>query len=479
MQVDGHHSEELFQAPGVPGTLLGWLRLWFLLRDPVGRRAYALSGFGLMALKYAVELSVLLLLTGLFYSPFEFVNPMVSTRQRFLVGLNSGISMIWVAWTLPFLWIALSMSVRRALDGGISPWHGLWILVPFLNLLAMLLLVCLPTSATDPQSDGTARPTFQPPQTGETATTLWAMIGGIGVGALFASVIVQLSVYVLKDYGATLFFGTPFITGLASSYLFNLRASRSWSGSFAVAAASVALCGLGMLLFALEGVICLVMAAPIVLPLGMFGAPLGKFLVDRRRGLHREFIGALLVVPLLATVEAQFPAGDEFVVVSSIDIAAPPAEVWRQVIAFPEITERPEWFFRLGISCPTGARISGSGVGATRECLFTTGTFVEPITAWDEPRRLAFDVREQPAPMFELTPYRHIHPPHLDGAFLSTRGEFELLPLPDGGTRLTGRTWYTLDIRPHTYWTIWTDWIIHRIHMRVLRHIKQVAEGSG
>jgi hypothetical protein len=148
------------------------------------------------------------------------------------------------------------------------------------------------------------------------------------------------------------------------------------------------------------------------------------------------------------------------------------------VIGFPEITERPEWFFQMGISCPTNARVNGQGVGATRECIFTTGKFIEPITAWDAPRRLAFDVREQPVPMFELTPYRHIHPPHLDGAFLSTRGEFELVELSDGGTRLIGRTWYTLDIRPHAYWTIWSDWLVHRIHQRVLRHIKRLAEDA-
>ena len=41
------------------------------------------------------------------------------------------------------------------------------------------------------------------------------------------------------------------------------------------------------------------------------------------------------------------------------------------------------------------------------------------------------------------------------------------------------RTWYKLDIRPHAYWTIWSDWLIHRIHHRVLRHIKRLAEDDG
>jgi hypothetical protein len=80
--------------------------------------------------------------------------------------------------------------------------------------------------------------------------------------------------------------------------------------------------------------------------------------------------------------------------------------------------------------------------------------------------------------MFELTPYRHVHPPHLDGAFRTTRGEFELSELPNGGTRLIGRSWYTLDIHPLAYWTIWSDWLVHRIHHRVLRHIKRLAENK-
>jgi hypothetical protein len=186
-----------------------------------------------------------------------------------------------------------------------------------------------------------------------------------------------------------------------------------------------------------------------------------------------------LVLPALTALESRLPPANEFVVVSHIDIEAPREAVWRNVVGFTKITEPPEWIFRLGVACPEEARILGAGVGARRECIFTTGKFVEPITVWEEPGRLAFDVSEQPSPMFELTPYRHIHPPHLDLSFRSVRGEFELLELPGGGTRLVGRTWYNLDIRPHAYWTVWSDWLVHRIHLRVLRHIKRLAESRS
>lgn len=465
-------------TPAPPRGLLGWLRLWFLLRDPVGRREYALSGFGLMAFKYGIEAVATGWLTGRFYSPLDFINPLLSARQEFLAGAPGWFGLAWVLWTLPFLWIAIGMSIRRAQDAGVSPVNGLWVLVPVVNLVVMLVLACLASArAQSAAQDDSVQFSSANVDLSGTPVVL-AVLAGIFCGALYASAVCAATISIFHDYGSALFFGTPFVTGVASSYALNRQVSASYSASIVVAVAALLFSGLGLLLFAAEGAICILMAAPIVAPLGMLGAPVGKFLADRRRRIHAGLIGALIVVPLWAAVEGQLPHRNEFVVTSSVDIAAPPEVVWQNVIAFPDITDEPEWLFRWGISCPQGARISGRGVGATRECIFTTGKFIEPITTWDAPRRLAFDVRDQPAPMFELSPYRDLHPPHLDSAFRSMRGEFELIKLENGGTRLVGRTWYTLDIRPLDYWTIWTDWLIHRIHLRVLRHIRQVAENS-
>ncbi|HYE98796.1 MAG TPA: hypothetical protein VEJ18_07790, partial [Planctomycetota bacterium] len=124
------------------------------------------------------------------------------------------------------------------------------------------------------------------------------------------------------------------------------------------------------------------------------------------------------------------------------------------------------------------AEIRGRGVGAVRRCVFSTGPFVEPITVWDEPRELAFDVTAQPAPMEEWSPWPNVRPPHVDGFFVSRRGRFRLEDLGDGRTRLHGTTWYTNRMWPQAYWQVWSDWIVHRIHGRVLAHVKALAEAS-
>ncbi len=101
---------------------------------------------------------------------------------------------------------------------------------------------------------------------------------------------------------------------------------------------------------------------------------------------------------------------------------------------------------------------------------------MEPIEIWDEPHLLKFAVTASPPPMVEWSPYRHIHPPHLDGYFQSERGQFLLEALPDGGTRLHGTTWYRNRMWPNAYWSIWSDHIVHGIHEQVLEHIKRNAE---
>ena len=103
---------------------------------------------------------------------------------------------------------------------------------------------------------------------------------------------------------------------------------------------------------------------------------------------------------------------------------------------------------------------------------------MEPIDVWDVPHRLSFSVRQQPPVMEEWSPFE-IKPPHLaQNYLLSRRGEFLLTELPDGGTRLEGTTWYENRFWPGIYWQLWSDYFIHRIHMRVLEHIKKLAEKS-
>ncbi len=362
----------------------------------------------------------------------------------------------------------MSMSVRRSADAGHSPWLGLMVLVPIVNLVFMLFLCALPSAAGETWSPRHHVPGHQE----RTSSALLAL----GLSLMLGGAMMVMCVALLASYGGSLFFGTPLLMGVVAAYFFNQPCPRGYGASVGLAVAAVMLGGLALLLFALEGLICVAMALPLMLPLGALGGVLGKAIADSTRRPTVELVAAVMFLPLLAVTEAQLPNPTEYEVLSVVEIDAPPETVWKQVIAFPELPPAQEWYFRAGIACPERARIEGEGVGGTRYCEFTTGTFVEPITVWQPPTRLAFDVSEQPAPMFELSPYRHVHPPHLDGYLRSNHGEFRLVALPEGQTRLEGRTWYEFDMFPQSYWTLWSHLLIHRIHERVLLHVKSLAE---
>lgn len=450
------------------------VRLLFGFRERVSRRAYLTAGVVLMAVKYGTDATVAALVTGRFFTPWDYINPLVFLRKRALTGGPEAptpeLLLIGLAlFSLPFMWIAVTMTMRRAADAGRSPWFGLLILVPGANYLTMLAFASVPSVTRS------SWPLPVPPVSPD--ARLRSALLGVLCGASIAAGMTALSVYVLGSYGASLFFGTPLVIGAASSYIFNHGHPRTLQASIIVALVAIAISGAGLLLFALEGVLCLAMAAPVACGLAVLGAIIGRAIAVGSNAPGAQAAVAVLALPLLAGAETTLdePLAREVMTVREID--APPEVVWQNVVTFSELPPPHEWFFEAGIAYPLRARIEGSGVGAVRFCEFSTGPFVEPITVWDEPRRLSFSVTAQPKPMHEWSPYDAVNAPHLQGAMKSERGEFRLTAL-DGGrrTRLEGSTWYTLHMAPALYWRVWAEWLLHAIHTRVLAHIEELSE---
>lgn len=446
------------------------LRLWFGFTLPVDRKSYALSGFALMALKYAIEAGAAWALTRRIYSPLDFLDPRLEQRQAFFAGGGLVVDVSLMALSMVCLWIALSMSIRRAVDAGHRAAFGLLVLVPVGNLATMLYLAARPT---DPLS------TWVPPGSKQPHAALLrpALVGvAVGVGVLFA--LFPILVYGAKDYSLLLFLVMPLLSSTAAAYAFNRPFGFSLGASIAVAELNVAIGSLALLLFALEGVLCIAMALPLMAVTAVLGGVLGHVLASQAAMRRRDWLAVLLLLPVLMGAEHWVPPPPSREVVTGVEIDAPPEVVWRHVVSFGEIVAPPAWYFAAGIAYPVRARIEGQGVGAVRYCEFSTGAFVEPITVWDPPRRLAFDVSAQPPPMRELSPWGEIAAPHLEDTLRSRRGEFRLVALADGRTRLEGSTWYTLDMGPQAWWTLWSDALIHRIHARVLDHIRTLSEGT-
>jgi len=447
-------------------VLARWLRLWFGFSDPVDRGTYFRHGLGLTAFKYGLDALLIWRFADRVWTPLDYLNPLLQARQELLQDGPAWLLPLLIAMALPFLWIGVSMSMRRAIDAGRSPWIALLFFVPVINFVLMAILSLAPPLSK-------MQWPVEPPPLAMDDRIKSAMLG-VAASVAITLLTVGIGVYLRRSYSTGFFLGVPFTVGYISSYIYNHGHARPAGQSILLAMGSVTIAAGSLVIFALEGVICIAMAWPIALAVAFPGAVLGRVMATRDVRASTG-AGLALLVPLLVGVEPR-PTPPSQEVLTIVEIAAPPEIVWRHVVTFPDLPPPTEWLFRAGVAAPTRARIEGRGVGAIRYCDFTTGSFVEPITAWEENRLLAFDITAQAPPMNEVTPYRDVHPPHLDGYFRATHGEFRLIPLPGGRTRLEGRTRYVVDMFPQVYWTVPARAIVTAIHTRVLHHIQTLAE---
>ncbi|MBK8633683.1 MAG: hypothetical protein IPN72_09015 [Saprospiraceae bacterium] len=284
------------------------------------------------------------------------------------------------------------------------------------------------------------------------------------------------SVFIFKEYGWTVFTVVPFFLGMIPPLIYGSRIEITRREAIKIGFATLGLFCLSTLLFAIEGIICIIMASPLIALCTWLGSLLGFYFVKKKETVSKQLYSFILLPIIFLTIDIALKTTEFLEVKTEIYINAPIETVWCNIISFGKIDEPKEFLFKTGIAYPTHAEIKGSGIGAVRYCNFTTGSFVEPITNWDEPTLLQFDVLEQPTAMRELNPFWDVHPPHLDGYFQSKKGQFKLTELGKGKTRVEGTTWYNIHIHPVQYWDFWSKYILHQIHYRGLKHIKKESE---
>lgn len=299
----------------------------------------------------------------------------------------------------------------------------------------------------------------------------------ISLTCFLAWICAYLAIDIFRNYAFGLFIWLPFVIGLLSTLIQGYGVEIVKRRLRNISYLTLFIFCLGLLVFAWEGIICLIMALPIGAFFTWVGYRTGRFIINQKiKGTPAVIILLGFSVPLFMAFENSEKISETiYPVTTSVEINAPPEKVWENVIVFTPLKEPQEFIFKTGIAYPINATIDGHGVGAIRHCNFSTGSFVEPITVWDEPKLLRFSVVDQPEPMKELSFY-NIHPNHLHGYWVSKQGQFKITRLANGHTLLEGTTWYANKIKPDFYWSIWSNYIVHCIHRRVLVHIKEESE---
>ena len=188
----------------------------FGVTQPVSHRSYVLVGLSLMAFKYGVELAVFHFVQGHFLSPLDFANPFLAERRALLQEAPEWLPWAYVVWTMPFVWIATTMTARRCFGAGVSPVAALLLFVPYVNLLVMTAMALAPDAEILKRPDKDSHPPLLGEQREAVSTVLMFTLGAM-------MVVFGVSVFLAEGYGSALFIGTPLLCGVTWGLLSRLR----------------------------------------------------------------------------------------------------------------------------------------------------------------------------------------------------------------------------------------------------------------
>jgi MFS family permease len=369
-------------------------------------------------------------------------------------------------------WVLAVLAFRRAANANLSGWVAAAAIVPIIQV-PVIVALCVPPTRPAPQSTPSDRPEASRPM--DWSTAIQGMLAGMGLTVFTVAV----GALIFGMYGYGMFVLGPFLIGATTAYLANRKGDIGAANSVGVVVCATALGGIALVAVALEGVICIVLASPLAVVAALIGGMLGRAAAMSAKRSARQSLTSVALLPMVFLLERALPPSTNIDTSQSIDVAAPADVVWRSLIHMDAINSVPALPFRLGVAYPVGAEIIGEGVGATRRGVFSTGVALECVTEWKPDRKLAFVVLSDPPAMRELSPYKHVHAPHVVGYFHTTYTSFELLPLAEGRTRVVLRTDHELKLDPVLYWLPLARWVVTKDNARVLDYVRRQSERSA
>jgi hypothetical protein len=444
----------------------------FRIHGAIAPAPYLWASFALLLVQYGTRCLVFKYHIPNTFAFWSLLQP--ASVVEFVSWLESGgHSNLWLlalalVTDIVMTWFLLSLAIRRARTADLSALVANLAIVP---VIQVPIICWLGWSAT---REGAEVPAVS------NRVSFEAALKGLVAGLIVTVVLEVLCTIVFRTYGFGLFLASPFIVGCVTAYIGNRRSDLGPWGTTKLVFGACFLGCVGLLAIAVEGIICLLMATPLIAGMAWLGGMVGRAIALKRPGATPGRTAmSIVVLPLFFTVDLVAPPHFAFDSVESIEVAASDMEVWDAVVHMGPIPDPPAAPFRWGLAYPISGSIRGSGVGAIRQGVFSTGVAYERVTEWEPAKYLSFIVLSDPPTMHELSPYRHVNAPHVNGYFRTLDARFTITKLASGHTLLSLATRHELDLNPAVYWLPMAEWAVHTNKARVLAHFAQQAEAAA
>jgi hypothetical protein len=333
----------------------------------VNRSTYLFWGLLLAVLKYNLDRLIAVTCFDQYWSVFQWSTLQLYLWQTPWKHADQPYFLTLLVVSLPFIWSGGVLTLRRLRSLDCRPYWILLFFIPVVKLFFFATICLLPSNRNKPQAHSRSQ-WVQSLERRLPVGSLASAFTAIGLTSVIALVTAWLGAEVFNNYGWSIFVGIPFSMGFLSALLHSLKEPRTVGRCIAVANLTVLIVAIAMLLLAFEGIICLLMAAPIAFAVatigGMFAYAVQASL-RRRDESPRLFCSIIVLLPLAMGLEKAIPPAIPLLAVkSSVIVNAPPEKVWRNVVSFSELPPPTEMVFKLGIAYPIRAEIHGCGCRA-------------------------------------------------------------------------------------------------------------------
>ncbi|NUO77203.1 MAG: SRPBCC domain-containing protein [Lysobacter sp.] len=197
----------------------------------------------------------------------------------------------------------------------------------------------------------------------------------------------------------------PLLVGMVAVYVAERKVRHGWGHHLGVGALANVVFTVGTLAIGLEGLICVIIALPMFATIGAFGGLLMGAICRYLKRPRQTLYGFALLPLALGAIENPNPEGRLERIERRILIAAPPAEVWRQLMTADAIRADEvdsAWTYRIGVPKPLAGVVRETPTGLVREVTMGKGIhFQQMSTDWQPQRyvnwRYHFDADSVPA----------------------------------------------------------------------------------